>query len=113
MKTYTAKSSAARAAKKAEGTAFNPNYLAQQEDGSWAYVKPAPKPAVSDANAVKGKSAMKGACKLVWDVAGAMLADNPDCGRKAIIEECVGRGVAYFTARTQLQRYLEACRASA
>lgn len=56
------------------------------------------------------KSAMSGACSLVWDIAGSMLAANPDVKRKEILLACVERGIAFYTARTQYQKYREACK---
>ena len=53
-------------------------------------------------------SAMKGACALVWDIAEAMLKTDPKVKRGAILEACVGNGIAYYTARTQYQLYRQA-----
>lgn len=53
-------------------------------------------------------SAMKGACALVWDIAGAMLAADPSVKRAAILAQCVANGIAYYTARTQYQLYRQA-----
>jgi hypothetical protein len=53
-------------------------------------------------------SAMKGACALVWDIAEAMLTENPSIKRAAILAACVANGIAYYTARTQYQLYRQA-----
>lgn len=55
-------------------------------------------------------SAMVGACALVWDIAEQMLKDNPSVKRKAILEACTEKGIAYYTARTQYQKYRETVR---
>ena len=60
----------------------------------------------------RDRSTMSGACSLVWDIAGSMLAANPSVKRKDILEACTERGVAYYTARTQYQKYKEALAAS-
>ena len=51
---------------------------------------------------------MSGACAVVWGIAEKMLKDGAK--RKNIIEACVEHGVAYYTARTQYQKYTEAVR---
>jgi hypothetical protein len=43
--------------------------------------------------------------KAVWTIADEMKAANPTVTRKAIVDECVRRGVAFYTARTQYQRW--------
>lgn len=53
-------------------------------------------------------SAMVGACALVWDIAEQMLKANPSVKRKEILEACTKKGIAYYTARTQYQKYREA-----
>lgn len=50
--------------------------------------------------------------KLVWNVADEMVAAAKAAGqpapkRKAVIEECVRRGIAYGTARTQYQHWFK------
>lgn len=54
------------------------------------------------------KSTMSGACALVWDIAEQGLANG--LKRKDIIAQCVEAGVAFYTARTQYQKYTEALR---
>lgn len=46
--------------------------------------------------------------KAVWLIADEMIAANPQATRKAIQEECVARGIASGTARTQFQAYKKA-----
>lgn len=45
-------------------------------------------------------------CKLVWHIADEMKASNPEVKRKEVLAECVKRGVAFYTARTQYQLWL-------
>lgn len=45
-------------------------------------------------------------CKLVWHIADDMKAANPEVKRKEVLAECVKRGVAFYTARTQYQQWL-------
>jgi hypothetical protein len=42
-------------------------------------------------------------CKQVWHIADSM----PGAKRKAVLEACVNAGIAYYTARTQYQQWLE------
>lgn len=44
--------------------------------------------------------------KLVWHIADEMILANPDVRRKEVIAECVRRGIAFYTARTQYQQWL-------
>jgi len=48
--------------------------------------------------------------KLVWHIADAMLAKNPNVSRKEIMAECDRQGIAYYTARTQIQLWKKALR---
>lgn len=92
MKTYTAKSSATRAGKKA-GVEFE---IKQVENGSWiwfAKTKSAPK---------LNKSIIENPCAFVWNMAQNMKGAR----RKDVINACVNEGVAYYTARTQYQQWL-------
>lgn len=56
--------------------------------------------------------------KKVWHIADEMMATNKAAGlaapkRKEVIEECVRRGVAYGTARTQYQHWFKTMNDSA
>jgi len=54
---------------------------------------------------VKAKvSTIERPCRAVWVIADELTAAGPT-SRKAIIEECVKRGVAFYTARTQYQQW--------
>lgn len=44
--------------------------------------------------------------KTVWHIADEMSAANPQVRRKDVIAECVRRGIAFYTARTQYQQWL-------
>jgi hypothetical protein len=43
--------------------------------------------------------------KLVWQVAEEMKKADPNVRRKDVVAECIKRGVALHTARTQYQRW--------
>jgi hypothetical protein len=43
--------------------------------------------------------------KAVWSIADEVKATDPKVTRKAIVDECVRRGAAFYTARTQYQRW--------
>lgn len=58
------------------------------------------------------KSTVESPTKLVWHIADEMIEKNPHVGRKTVITECVNRGIAFFTARTQYQQWLTARRES-
>lgn len=45
-------------------------------------------------------------CQKVWEIADEMLKADPATKRKPILDRCVEAGVAYNTARTQLQYFL-------
>jgi hypothetical protein len=51
------------------------------------------------------KSTVEKPTKLVWTIADEMKTKNPQATRKQIVEECIKRGVAYFTVRTQYQKW--------
>lgn len=44
-------------------------------------------------------------CKQVFYIADEMKATNPNATRSEIINECVKRGIAFYTARTQYQHW--------
>jgi hypothetical protein len=58
------------------------------------------------------RSSIESPTKAVWYIADEMVAANPNVARKTVIEECVKRGIAFFTARTQYQQWLTAKRES-
>ena len=45
--------------------------------------------------------------KAVWHIADEMKAKNPSVRRKDVIAECIARGIANFTARTQYQQWFQ------
>lgn len=55
---------------------------------------------------VKHKSDIERPTKTVWHIADEMSAANPQVRRKDVIAECVRRGIAFYTARTQYQQWL-------
>lgn len=51
-------------------------------------------------------STVENPCKRVWAIADEMMAKDPSTKRGAVISECVARGIAFYTARTQYQAWL-------
>ncbi len=112
MKTFKVKSSAVRWAKKEIGPDFKEKGDIVEKDGLWSFVPtPVEEPKLGKPKLdILRKSSMDGACSMVWDIAGSMLAENPDTKRKEILQACVDSGIAFYTARTQYQKYREACK---
>lgn len=50
------------------------------------------------------KSSIQSPCQIVWEVASEMAAKG-GYTRKQVIEACMAKGVAYYTARTQYQQW--------
>jgi hypothetical protein len=99
MKLYAIKSSAHRAAKQA---GFEKGqYEIIEVDGKFGF-QPKAKPGI------KRKSDIARPTKAVWHIADKMFAADPQVRRKDVIAECVRRGIAFYTARTQYQLWLTA-----
>ena len=136
MKTYTVKSSVHRGAKRAGLTRDQYEVIEVVVDGVTRYQmklkeKPATKKATTKKAVTKKIDAVKkvarkeepreilrtstvdGPTKLVWHIADAMLKADPGVRRKDVIEECVRRGIAFYTARTQYQYWHQATRVEA
>lgn len=110
MKLYAVKSSAVRAARKAgldEGC-----YEITEQDGKWGFREiDADTPDQEDAAAPEQESPtvaephnasiVESPVKRVWEIADSM----PDARRKDVIAACVDQGVAFYTARTQYQKW--------
>ena len=62
---------------------------------------------------VKHKSDIERPTKTVWHIADEMSTANPQVRRKDVIAECVNRGIAFYTARTQYQQWLSVKKGSA
>lgn len=60
-----------------------------------------PAPVVASGEIVR-ESSVERPCKLVWHIADEMVGAR----RKDVLAECVRRGVAFYTARTQYQLWL-------
>jgi hypothetical protein len=58
------------------------------------------------------RSTIESPTKTVWVIADEMMLENPKVPRRDVIAACVNRGIAYFTARTQYQQWLQARRES-
>lgn len=50
-----------------------------------------------------GKSTIEKPTRAVWTIADEMKKADPNVTRKQIVDECMRRGIAYYTARTQAQ----------
>ncbi len=48
----------------------------------------------------------------MWTIADEMKTADPNVTRKAIVDECIRRGVAFYTARTQYQRWAKSKKAA-
>lgn len=106
--TYKAKSSAKRAAVKAVGAAaFEAGSIEINKAGEF-YFKPAAKKAPPVLVKVTNKSSIESPCARVWAIASEMEGAR----RKDVIEACEKAGIAFYTARTQYQKYREALRES-
>ena len=112
QQTYSSKSTAIRGAKRA-GMKDGSFTVEQTSDGKFM-VKPTAVAFVKGTNKVAGEKKAKAAkqpvpmlrestaqspTKLVWHIADEMKGAR----RKDVIAECVKRGIAFYTARTQYQ----------
>lgn len=106
MKLYAIKSSAHRAAKQAGYE--KGQYEIIEQDGQFGF-RPIEAPAKGKAKPeIKRKSDIERPTKAVWHIADEMFTANPQVRRKDVIAECVYRGIAFYTARTQYQQWLAA-----
>lgn len=64
----------------------------------------APAPVVKTRNA----STVESPTRKVWAIADELHAENPDVRRKDIMAACEAAGIAFFTARTQIQKWMKA-----
>lgn len=76
--------------------------------GPEVILKPEPEPETT--HIVLNKSSVANPCKRVWDIAEKMHKDRPGIKRAEVLEACVEAGIAYYTARTQYQAWLAACK---
>lgn len=58
------------------------------------------------------KSTITGPTKAVWDIADRLVAADPTTQRKHILKACIDAGIAFYTARTQIQQWFAAQQAS-
>lgn len=87
--------------------------LIQEEITKPETIEPTPTSMVEDApakpiNPNRGHSTIDAPVYQTWHITDAMFtaaraAGLPDPKRKAVVEACMARGVAYYTARTQYQ----------
>lgn len=110
IKTYAAKSSVSRWAKKELGPDWKEQgTIESNEDGKFFFL-PTPAQAEKDEkdDGLLHKSTVASPCQVVWDIAEQMEGAK----RKDILAACVEAGIAFYTARTQYQKYREAVKAS-
>lgn len=121
---YTSKSNARRAARKNTG-GDEGSFEVYQVEGGWTYREidadtpdmEAPeeqneREVNTDENGHLRKSLIERPTTMVWIIAEEMKEKNPNVRRKDVINECIERGIAYYTARTQYQRWHEATKAA-
>lgn len=117
-KEYKVKSSANRAGKEAASKIpFATLTVRENPNASFSFIlttpsdfEEEPKEETKEKPEILRKSSASGPCALVWDIAEKMLKEGAK--RKEVIAACVEEGVAYYTARTQYQKYTEALRES-
>lgn len=80
--------------------------LEERLDASLAVADQEAKKAPTRKIEVTNESTAERPCKLVWHIVDEMKAANPEVKRKEVLAECVKRGVAFYTARTQYQQWL-------
>ena len=73
-------------------------------NGEWGAEIPAPKGAKAPTRHYENKSTVDGAVKVCHDLFDSM----PDARRKDAIQAAVDKGVAFYTARTQYQKWFKA-----
>lgn len=89
--------------------AFEYECLACGEEFGPAVAKAAPKAEASEGRIPFGRlSTCEKPTKAVWNIADEMKAANPAITRKEVVAECIRRGVAPGTARTQFQAWFKA-----
>lgn len=124
MSTYSSKSNARRAARKNTG-GDDGSFEVYQVEGGWTYREidagtsdmeapenPDQREVNSDESGRLRKSLVERPTAMVWFIAEEMKQENPNVRRKDVIDECIKRGIAYYTARTQYQRWLETVKAA-
>lgn len=72
-----------------------------------AIAEEAPKAAPKRKIEITNRSTIERPTKAVWHIADEMSAANPQVRRKDVIAECVRQGIAFYTARTQYQQWLQ------
>lgn len=133
MKTYSTKANAIRAAK----AAGLEQYEIVEQDGQFGFrpieaddasegealeameqecgEAPADEPQPEEVPAeeapvakVRNASTVESPTRRVWAIADELHAANPDVRRKDIMAACEAAGIAFFTARTQIQKWMKA-----
>lgn len=83
---------------------YNEDFNGCVHPGSVESGKYNPTPAEKPVKSIKRHSDMKGATRMVWAIADSM----PGASRKEVLAECDKQGIAYYTARTQYQKWFTA-----
>jgi hypothetical protein len=65
--------------------------------------KPEPEPKPKPKADILRESTIESPCQVVWEIAEEMFNDGHK--RKDIIAACVAKGIAFYTARTQYQKW--------
>lgn len=111
--TYQTKKSAQGAARRLHGKDYAERFdIEQIAPSAWAIIEKTPAPVVTEKN-VRRQSVegIEHPTKLVWQIADEMHAKDPNCRRRDVMAECDRLGIAFYTARTQYQKWLVARRA--
>lgn len=109
MKTYTTRSNARRAAKQQLGQDIveGQDYRIIEVDGKFGFEAIDTPDKVEERqadSAMRGKSVVENPTNLVWQIAASM----PGARRRDVIAACVDAGIAFYTARTQYQKWYTA-----
>jgi hypothetical protein len=70
--------------------------------------EPQPEEAPAPVAKVRNASTVESPTRRVWAIADELHAANPDVRRKDIMAACEAAGIAFFTARTQIQKWMKA-----
>lgn len=94
---YTVKRSAVRAAKRESSKIAGSSWAVSGSDNEWSFVIYTKE----ELRARRDRSRVEEPCHRVWTVASSMVGAR----RRDVVAACVAQGVAFYTARTQYQRW--------
>lgn len=93
------------------GETLTENFIAEQEQIADKIANNAvladPISPVGNIETFPHQSTISKPCKQVFHIADEMKAKDPEATRSEIINECVKRGIAFYTARTQYQQWFQ------